>query len=78
VSCLVNPRAGFETELNPRPVAAGAAQRIAVVGAGPAGLACATLLAERGHTVVLYEKDGAIGGQFNMAKVHADSFCFVL
>lgn len=65
-SCLVNPRACHETELritrsaNPR--------RIAVVGAGPAGLAAATTAAQRGHKVVLYEVAGEIGGQFNMAK----------
>ncbi len=65
-SCLVNPRAGHETELviektaNPR--------RIAVVGAGPAGLAAATTAAERGHRVVLFEASDRIGGQFNMAK----------
>ncbi|HEU4664571.1 MAG TPA: NADPH-dependent 2,4-dienoyl-CoA reductase, partial [Dokdonella sp.] len=65
-SCLVNPRACHETEL----VIAPAAQkkRIAVVGAGPAGLACATTLAERGHAVTLFEQAGEIGGQFNMAK----------
>lgn len=65
-SCLVNPRAGHETELNYEPVAK--SKKIAVVGAGPAGLACATIAAERGHQVDLYEADGEIGGQFNMAK----------
>ncbi|CAE7587094.1 fadH, partial [Symbiodinium microadriaticum] len=44
-------------------------QRIAVVGAGPAGLACATTAAERGHKVTLFERDSKIGGQFNMAKL---------
>ncbi|WP_424682404.1 FAD-dependent oxidoreductase [Frateuria sp. YIM B11624] len=65
-SCLVNPRACHETEL----VIAPAAQlkRIAVVGAGPAGLACATTLAERGHAVTLFEQASDIGGQFNCAK----------
>jgi 2,4-dienoyl-CoA reductase (NADPH2) len=65
-SCLVNPRACHETELNydrtARP------KRIAVVGAGPAGLACATTLAGRGHQVDLFEQAAEIGGQFNMAK----------
>lgn len=65
-SCLVNPRACFETELVITPAAQ--KKRIAVVGAGPAGLACATTLAGRGHEVVLYDAGADIGGQFNMAK----------
>lgn len=65
-SCLVNPRACSETELNFPP--ASVPRRIAVVGAGPAGLACATLLAQRGHKVTLFEAASEIGGQFNMAK----------
>ena len=65
-SCLVNPRAGHETELVIGP--AQQRRRYAVVGAGPAGLACATTLAERGHEVDLFEAAGEIGGQFNMAK----------
>jgi 2,4-dienoyl-CoA reductase (NADPH2) len=65
-SCLVNPRAAYETEIVVRP--AERPKRIAVVGAGPAGLACATTLAERGHRVDLFEASGEIGGQFNMAK----------
>jgi len=66
-SCLVNPRAGRETELNYAP--ASTPRRIAVVGAGPAGLACATVAAGRGHRVTLFEAADQIGGQFNMAKV---------
>lgn len=64
-SCLVNPRACHETELvfSPAP----SRKRIAVVGAGPAGLACATALAERGHEVHLFEAAAEIGGQFRMA-----------
>ena len=65
-SCLVNPRACHETELNLTP--ATTKKRIAVVGAGPAGLACATSLAERGHEVHLFDSASEIGGQFNMAK----------
>src|SRR3569623_1511435 len=65
-SCLVNPRACHETELIVRP--ATQPKRIAVVGAGPAGLACATTLAERGHAVTLFAQASDIGGQFNCAK----------
>ncbi len=65
-SCLVNPRACRETELNFGETAN--KKRIAVVGAGPAGLACATLLSERGHQVDLFDAASEIGGQFNMAK----------
>ena len=65
-SCLVNPRACHETELNYTPT--NSKKKIAVVGAGPAGLAYATVAAERGHQVTLYEASDAIGGQFNMAK----------
>jgi 2,4-dienoyl-CoA reductase (NADPH2) len=64
-SCLVNPRAGHETELRYEP--ATRKKRIAVVGAGPAGLACATVLAERGHAIDLFEAADIIGGQFNLA-----------
>ncbi|MEM7053937.1 MAG: NADPH-dependent 2,4-dienoyl-CoA reductase [Pseudomonadota bacterium] len=65
-SCLVNPRAAHETELVIRP--AEQKKSIAVVGAGPAGLAAAKTAAERGHRVVLFEASNRIGGQFNMAK----------
>jgi 2,4-dienoyl-CoA reductase (NADPH2) len=68
VSCLVNPRAGHETSLNYLPVEPQAAKRVAVVGSGPAGLAAATVLAQRGHHVTLFEADDQIGGQFNLAK----------
>ncbi|MCG8313455.1 MAG: NADPH-dependent 2,4-dienoyl-CoA reductase [Pseudomonadales bacterium] len=65
VSCLVNPRACHETELNITPT--DIPKRIAVVGAGPGGLAFATTAAQRGHEVTLYEANDKIGGQFNIA-----------
>ncbi len=65
-SCLVNPRACHETELVIG--SATAKKKIAVVGAGPAGLAFATTAAERGHDVTLFEASDVIGGQFNLAK----------
>ena len=65
-SCLVNPRACAETELNYTPTLK--PKRVAVVGAGPAGLACATVAAERGHQVTLFDAASEIGGQFNYAK----------
>jgi len=65
-SCLVNPRAGFETELNYHLTQN--KKNIAVVGAGPAGLSAATIAAQCGHKVKLYEASNEIGGQFNMAK----------
>ncbi|GAB2198850.1 oxidoreductase [Sessilibacter sp. MAH4] len=65
-SCLVNPRAGHETELLITP--ATAIKNIAVVGAGPAGLAFATTAAKRGHKVTLFDAGSEIGGQFNIAK----------
>lgn len=65
-SCLVNPRACRETELVLTP--ATSPKRIAVVGAGPAGLAYATTAAQRGHHVTLFDASDAIGGQFNLAK----------
>jgi 2,4-dienoyl-CoA reductase (NADPH2) len=65
-SCLVNPLAANETELviGPAPTP----RKVAVVGAGPAGMAAATTLAERGHEVHLYDAAEAIGGQFNLAR----------
>ncbi|MEU0870558.1 NADPH-dependent 2,4-dienoyl-CoA reductase [Nocardia brasiliensis] len=66
VSCLLNPRAGHETELQLLPTRR--TKRIAVVGAGPAGLSAAVNLAERGHRVDLFEADDKIGGQFDIAR----------
>jgi len=66
-SCLVNARACHETELNYLPTKS--PKKVAVVGAGPAGLAASTLLAERGHHVDLFEGESKLGGQFNMAKI---------
>ncbi|WP_394671559.1 FAD-dependent oxidoreductase [uncultured Acinetobacter sp.] len=65
-SCLVNPRACHETELNFKATAT--PKKIAVVGAGPAGLSFATYAASRGHKIKLYEAAEQIGGQFNIAK----------
>lgn len=65
-SCLVNPQACNETELVYETTAQ--PKRIAVVGAGPAGLAFSSIAAERGHQITLFEKDEMLGGQFNLAK----------
>jgi 2,4-dienoyl-CoA reductase (NADPH2) len=65
-SCLVNPRACHETELVVAQT--DSPKRVAVVGAGPAGLSTALTAAERGHNVTLFEKDSEIGGQLNLAK----------
>ena len=69
-SCLVNPRACHETELNYIPLKQDETRKkIAVVGAGPAGMAFATVAAERGHAVTLFDQADDIGGQFNVAKL---------
>jgi 2,4-dienoyl-CoA reductase (NADPH2) len=65
-SCLVNPLACHETELRIEPAVK--RKRIAVIGAGPAGMACASTLGERGHAVTLIDRGSEIGGQFNYAK----------
>ncbi|MFG2630201.1 FAD-dependent oxidoreductase [Streptomyces sp. NPDC048473] len=65
-SCLVNPRACHETELTLSPTRT--VKRVAVVGAGPAGLACAVSASERGHEVTLFDAADEIGGQLNVAR----------
>ncbi|MEL6208783.1 MAG: FAD-dependent oxidoreductase, partial [Pseudomonadota bacterium] len=65
-SCLVNPRACYETELTIEP--ATAIKTVAVVGAGPAGLSAAMTAAQRGHAVTLIDRASEIGGQLNLAK----------
>ncbi len=65
-SCLVNPLACHETEVDLKP--ATTPLKVAVVGAGPAGMAAASVAAERGHAVTLFEASDNIGGQFNMAR----------
>ena len=65
-SCLVNPRACHETELTIDPAAK--VKKVAVVGAGPAGLSTAITAAERGHNVTLFDRADDVGGQLNMAK----------
>ena len=66
-SCLVNPLACYETELQPQPMAK--QKRLAVVGAGPAGMSFALEASQRGHQVTLFEQQEKLGGQFNIAKL---------
>lgn len=65
-TCMVNPFAAYETELVAVPVSK--VKKIAVVGAGPAGMACSLQAAWRGHQVTLFDQQSEMGGQFNLAK----------
>lgn len=65
-TCLVNPRACYETEITFNP--AQQPKKIAVMGAGPAGMAFSIYAAGRGHKVVLFEAKSEVGGQFNLAR----------
>lgn len=65
-SCLVNPRACFETDLVITPT--DTPKKVAIVGAGPAGMSTAMTAAERGHSVTLFDRDDKVGGQLNVAK----------
>ncbi len=65
-SCLVNPRACFETEINIIPTKT--VKKVAVIGAGPAGLSASTALAQAGHDVTIFDSESEVGGQFNIAK----------
>jgi 2,4-dienoyl-CoA reductase-like NADH-dependent reductase (Old Yellow Enzyme family)/thioredoxin reductase len=68
VRCAINPTAGRESEFREIPPPAAEKKKVAIVGAGPGGMECARIAAERGHSVHLYEKSGELGGgQFKLA-----------
>lgn len=72
IQCAVNPRAGFEEQAQAQP--AGTRRRVAVVGAGPAGIVCACLAAARGHAVVLFEQHQQVGGWLRAGSVPVIKF----
>lgn len=76
IQCAVNARTGFEDRFPAQSAPAKAAKRIAVVGAGPAGIVCAVEAAHRGHTVELFEKEEAVGGKVAPGSVPAIKFDF--
>lgn len=71
-SCLVNPKAARELEFEESITFQNASKRVAIIGAGPAGLSAACTAAERGHKVTLFDASGEIGGQLNLAKTVPD------
>lgn len=71
-SCLVNPKAGRELEFAENVSIQGSNKKVAIIGAGPAGLSAACTAAERGHKVTLFDASNEIGGQLNLAKIVPD------
>jgi len=71
-SCLVNPKAGRELEFEENVKVQGGSKKVAIIGAGPAGLSAACTAAERGHKVTLFDASSEIGGQLNLAKTVPD------
>ncbi len=74
IQCAVNPRTGFEERLPAKPVRTARPKRVAVIGAGPAGLTCAFLASQRGHQVVLFEKTSRPGGWLRAGSAPAIKF----
>ena len=74
-SCLVNPRACYESTLQITRVLSNKIMNIAVIGAGPSGLACAVTAAQRGHNVTLYDKDDKIGKYIKSRTIYFACYC---